>query len=206
MILSLYDKTTNMLHPWANAGYDCWAVDIQHPPGFSRGPDNILRIGMDIRAFETWWFANNLQAEMTFSFSPCDHLAVSGARWWAAKGPNALAEGLELFDIGMRIIGKGPGMAENPVGRLSTYRRKPDFIFQPNWFGDPYQKLTCIWTVGSFIIPKATPERRVQAHYSLAHRLGSRDKARRSITPEGFAKAVYEDNHAKIPIVWGILP
>lgn len=34
---------------------------------------------------------------------------------------------------------------ENPVGIMSTVWRKPDQIVHPYFFGDPYQKKTCLW-------------------------------------------------------------
>ena len=30
-VLSLFDKTTNMVQPWADAGFECFCVDAQHP-------------------------------------------------------------------------------------------------------------------------------------------------------------------------------
>ena len=29
--VSLFDLTGNILKPWAEAGYECYALDIQHP-------------------------------------------------------------------------------------------------------------------------------------------------------------------------------
>ncbi len=34
-ILSLCDYTGNMVKPWAEAGHDCFVVDIQHPAWFT---------------------------------------------------------------------------------------------------------------------------------------------------------------------------
>lgn len=34
---------------------------------------------------------------------------------------------------------------ENPIGIMSTKYRKPDQIIQPYYFGDPFQKTTCLW-------------------------------------------------------------
>ena len=31
IVLSLYDYTGEALKPWAEAGYTCYAFDIQHP-------------------------------------------------------------------------------------------------------------------------------------------------------------------------------
>ena len=33
IVISLFDCTGHMLAPWAEAGYDCYCVDLQHPPG-----------------------------------------------------------------------------------------------------------------------------------------------------------------------------
>jgi hypothetical protein len=49
-VLSLFDKTTNMVQPWADAGFECFCVDAQHPSGEHR-QGNITTIGADIR---TW--------------------------------------------------------------------------------------------------------------------------------------------------------
>ena len=37
---------------------------------------------------------------------------------------------------------------ENPVGVMSTRWRKPDQIVQPYFFGDPFEKRTCLWLKG----------------------------------------------------------
>ncbi len=30
VIISLCDRTGNMVRPWADAGWECWCVDVQH--------------------------------------------------------------------------------------------------------------------------------------------------------------------------------
>jgi hypothetical protein len=37
---------------------------------------------------------------------------------------------------------------ENPVGWVNKQWRKPDQIIHPYYFGDPYQKRTCLWLKG----------------------------------------------------------
>ena len=34
---------------------------------------------------------------------------------------------------------------ENPIGIMSNIYRKPDQVIQPYFFGDPFQKTTCLW-------------------------------------------------------------
>ena len=35
-VISLYDYTGQALKPWASAGYQCFAYDIQHNPDFDK--------------------------------------------------------------------------------------------------------------------------------------------------------------------------
>jgi len=89
---------------------------------------------------------------------PCTHLAVSGARWFAEKGQNALFEALAIVDACMRIILiSHPKFwcLENPIGRLVNYLGKPKMYFHPCDYGDPWTKKTCLW--GQFNIPKKQP-------------------------------------------------
>lgn len=78
-------------------------------------------------------------------FTPCTHLAVSGARWFEQKIKDGRQrEGIEMF---MRFVNAPIKFIaiENPVGIMSTYYRKPDQIIQPYHFGDTERKTTCLW-------------------------------------------------------------
>lgn len=138
---------------------------------------------------------------MVFSFSPCTNLAVSGAAWFKSKGLAGLIEGLQLFEVAREFIEDNnlTGMCENPVSTLSTYYRKPDYKFDPcdyaGYLEDPsndvYTKKTCLWTFGNFIMP---PKKHVYPNLgSKMHNL-VRDPNKRSLTPMGFAEAVFQAN------------
>lgn len=96
-----------------------------------------------------------------------------------------------------------PYMIENPVSTLATYWREPDFTFDPADYGlyaddpeaDGYTKRTCLWTGGGFIMPQPSPVKAI--HGSKMHLMspGPERANRRSETPPGFARAVYEANH-----------
>jgi hypothetical protein len=46
IVISLFDYTGNMIAPWAEAGFRCYSVDLQHMPGeWTEG--NIIRVGAD---------------------------------------------------------------------------------------------------------------------------------------------------------------
>lgn len=206
IVLSLCDRTANMVRPWAEAGYQCYCVDIQHPRGLTRN-GNVTLIGVDLLS----WLPPREEYAIAFAFTPCTHLAVSGARWFKDKGLGALVEGLELFHRGIEILDwtGAPYMAENPVGTISSYYRKPDHAFDPCGYagylpegeqeGEAFTKKTCLWTGGGFVMPEARPVPPTLG--SFIHSLPpSADRGDlRSITPMGFARAVFEANHLMPP-------
>jgi len=185
-----------MVQPWVGAGYECWTVDVQHPPGIWRD-GLVVKVGADVRS----WFPV-LNPAIVFAFPPCTNLAVSGARWFQDKGLEALRESLDLVIAckGICEASDAPWMLENPVGTLSTYWRKPDYTFQPWQYGDRYSKKTCLWTGGGFVMPKewhATPPDGTTAAIHLMP--PSADRAdKRSVTPAGFARAVFEANEPRV--------
>jgi len=75
----------------------------------------------------------------------CTHLAVSGARHFAAKRADGRQQAAldfvrELLDAPIRRIA-----LENPISIISSQIRKPDQIVQPWMFGHPETKATCLW-------------------------------------------------------------
>lgn len=191
IVISCFDKSTNMVKPWADAGYLCYCVDLQHVPGETR-EGNIIKVGADMKE----WMPPNKPIAFAAFFPPCTDVAVSGARWFKDKGLGALIKALSLFDISIKIAewSKAPYLIENPVSTVSTYWRKPDYSFDPCDYGDPYTKKTCLWTGGGFVMPQ---KNRVEPTLgSKIHLLPpSADRADlRSETPMGFANAVYESN------------
>lgn len=187
-----------MVEPWAKAGFLCYCVDLKHPPGEHR-EGNIIYVGADVRE----WLPPFASIKILFAFPPCTHVAVSGARWFQDKGLGTLIEALQLFDAAVRLAEwtRAPYMIENPVSTISTYWRKPDYIFDPCDYGgylcragDAYTKKTCLWTGNEFVMP--SPRRVLPKEGSKMHKLppSINRQALRSITPRGFAQAVFEAN------------
>ena len=200
IVLSICDRTGNMVKPWLEAGYECWIVDTQHPKGEHRD-GNLVRVGADISTF----LPPRREYAIAFAFPPCTNLAVSGARWFTEKGLGALHEAIGLVEASRRILEwtDSPWMLENPVSTLATYWREPDYSFNPceyggylNPPGDAYTKKTCLWIGGRFIMPP--PKRVMPLEGSKMHMMPpSEERANlRSATPMGFAQAVFETNHA----------
>lgn len=196
IVLSLCDYTGNMVQPWLEAGYECWIVDTRHELGEHRD-GCLVRVGADVRD----WLPPLREYVITFAFPPCTHLAVSGARWFKMKGLRSLANAIDIFGACVRICewSKAPWMVENPVSVISSHYRKPDFVFDPCDYGDPWTKRTCLWTGCGFVMP---PKNRVcPTMGSKIHLMPpSADRGNlRSVTPMGFANAVYSSNSCYKP-------
>jgi hypothetical protein len=86
--------------------------------------------------------------DLMIAHPPCTHLAVSGAKHFAAKQADgrqaaALAFVQRLLDARIERIA-----LENPVSIISSQIRKPDQIIQPWQFGHEATKTTCLWLKG----------------------------------------------------------
>ena len=81
--------------------------------------------------------------DLMIAHPPCTNLAVSGAKHFYKKAMEQekdLDFIIKLMDAPIEKI-----CIENPVSIISTRIRKPDQIIQPYFFGDEFQKTTCIW-------------------------------------------------------------
>jgi len=193
----LCDRTGNMVKPWADAGYECWCIDIQHSIRKIKRKGNIVYQWGDVRTWTPPAIIRN-RIYMIFAFPPCTHVAVSGARDFRIKGTAMLRDSLEMFSS-CEHAGKWAGvpyMIENPVGKFSSHMGKPDHTFQPWMYGDNYQKLTCLWTGNGFVMPPPlVTEKPADVEQSIWLMSPSKDRGdKRSISPMGFARAVFEAN------------
>lgn len=87
--------------------------------------------------------------DMIIAFPPCTHLCVTGSRWFT-EGRKPIELQYEARDFFMEIANANCDKIaiENPVGRMSTYWRKPDQIINPWQFGHTTNKRTCLWLKG----------------------------------------------------------
>lgn len=147
----LCDESGIMAEPWAEAGYQCYCVDVQHSIRRERVEGNIHFVWGDVRS---WKPPVGSRVVFLGAFPPCTHVAGSGARDFKTKGLPMLRDSLELFEAcetaaawsGARYF------IENPVGVFSTHVRKPDYKFDPceyaGYLDDPsedaYTKETCL--------------------------------------------------------------
>lgn len=205
-VVSLFDASAVMLEPWAADGHDCWAVDITHPRGHTVRDDGVNLIGHDLTVP---WLPPFDRDSIGFvaAFPPCDHLAVSGARWFRGKGLRALAQSVTLFATAAEFCEwtGAPYLIENPVSTISTYWRKPDHSFSPHDYAgwhpdDNYTKKTCLWTGGGMVMPDPSPLDGAPPPDDRIHKMAPSPEraALRSQTPVGFACAVHAAN--RLPV------
>ena len=158
------------------------------------------------------------------SFAPCTDLAVSGAKHFASKlekDPCCQERAVRMAKLASEF--GCPYMVENPVSVLATMWRKPDMYWHPWEFsyqfdkhsiplahpefpdvippGDWYNKKSCLWVGGGFILPRKDTDTGPTSENPGWAKLGgksARTKYIRSLTPRGFAQAVYESNRDNI--------
>jgi hypothetical protein len=201
VVVALFSKTDTIARPWLDAGHEAVLVDLQHPAGETRD-GRLIRIGADMLEWVPPKWLAKADVAFTAAFPPCDHMAVSGARWFAGKGLGKLAHSIRLFEraaFWCEWFG-APYLIENPVSTISSYWRKPDHTFHPWQFAafepaDAYTKKTCLWTGNGFVMPSPSfpvgivPDDRI-------HKAPPSDERSdfRSATPLGFSRAVFEAN------------
>jgi hypothetical protein len=134
-ILIACEESQAVCKEFRSLGFEAYSCDIQDETGgFPQWhiKDDVLKV-----INEKW--------DMMIAFPPCTHLAVSGARHFEIKKKDGRQqEGIDFF---MKIINAPINKiaVENPIGIMSKIYRKPDQVIQPYFFGDPYQKSTCLW-------------------------------------------------------------
>ena len=136
--------------------------------------------------------------DMIVAFPPCTHLAVSGARHFAAKRADGRQQEGIAFFLAIAAAPVAKLAIENPVGIMSSLYRKPDQVIQPWQFGHDASKTTCLWLRGlPHLVPTdvlTMPERGRWANQTASgqNRLGpSPDRwKQRSATYPGIASAM----------------
>jgi len=187
IVLDLCGGTGAWSKPYADAGYT--VINVTLPKD-------------DVRTFIPPENVHGILAA-----PPCTMFSLARTR---AKTPRDFRQGMEIVEACMRIIWecrKRNRMSfwalENPMGYLRQFLGKPAFTFDPCDFGEPYTKKTDLW--GYFNTPKKHPinltyEQKVRCQInnrklpSISDITGSKQSARRAITPAGFAKAFFEAN------------
>lgn len=216
IVVFLCDRTGNAAKPWAEAGYECYCVDLQHSMRKPLTKGNIHFVYGDVRS---WVPPDRSKIVFLGAFPPCTHVTGSGSTDWQVKGNFALIDTLELWTACYRAgcFSGAPFFIENPVGLLSHYMRKPDHIFHPSDYAgylpkaqretETYMKKTCLWVGNGFVMPPKRSIAPVESMFPLKKKKStilsmspSVDRAdKRAETPVGFSIATFEYNHRRLP-------
>ena len=136
-VLIACESSGTVREAFRKLGHDAWSCDL-----LPCDSDTAYHIKGDcIPVIKQGW-------DLVIAHPPCDHLAVSGAAWFAQKRADGRQQaGIDFF---MQMVGLCSTYArswaiENPIGIMSTIYRKPNQIIQPWMFGHPESKATCLW-------------------------------------------------------------
>lgn len=160
-------------------GHDAWSVDLL--PSLDDSLFHYRDDALGVIRNESW--------DLLIAHPPCTALTVAGNGTYS-KRPDLIQEAVNfVLEIANANVDKIA--IENPVGRLSTYWRKPDQYIQPWMFGHGETKKTGLWLKN---LPLLTPTDIVEGREQRIWKMGpSPDRAmKRSLTYEGIAKAMAE--------------
>jgi hypothetical protein len=212
-VISLCDLTGNAVKPWVDAGYHALLVDPQH--GTTRTEGRVTKFAGTVEDAMPLIRELIRSGDVVFvmGWPPCTDMAVSGARWFADKyaADHLFQAKAVMVAEQCRTIGRlsgAPWFVENPISVLSSAFGKPQHIFNPHDYtafepADNYTKKTCLWVGGGFIMPPPArdltitdePDDRIHKAPPSAERANIR-----SVTPMGFARALFEANHNPAPV------
>lgn len=218
IIWSLFDGSGIMGLPWAEVGHTVYCFNADEGNHGSYEP---IRMNHENIKYVNCWISESFpykpeltgipKPKMIFAFPDCTDLAVSGAKH---EGHTSLDSVVHAQMVEMMADEFGAAwMVENPVGKMSTLWRKPDHYFHPFEYGgymsgeenifhprmparDAYTKKTCLWTGNGFVMPEKKPVPHIGKFWGWAYLGGKSEKTKqlRSLTPRGFARAVFEAN------------
>lgn len=225
IVWSLFDGSGLMAQPWAEAGHTCYCFNYDGADHGDYARLGAKVEHENIRYINAWIdtkFDFEVAPDIIFAFPPCTDLAVSGAAHFETKrkkNTTFQVEAVITCKVAARLAKRYnvPYMIENPVSVLSSLWRKPDYVFNPHEYGgylpeddthpmfpdviparDAYVKKTCLWAGNGFVMPDVAAVVADSGDSPGWAKLGgksARTKIIRSLTPRGFAKAVYEANH-----------
>lgn len=225
IVWSLFDGSGLMAQPWAEAGHTCYCFNYDGADHGDYARLGAKVEHENIHYINAWIdnkFDFQVAPDIIFAFPPCTDLAVSGAAHFESKrrkNPTFQVEAAITCKVAARLAKKYnvPYMIENPVSVLSSLWRKPDYVFNPCEYGgylpendthpmfpdviparDAYVKKTCLWVGNGFVMPSAavvTADSGDNPGWAKLGGKSARTKTIRSLTPRGFAKAVYEANY-----------
>lgn len=146
-ILIACEESGIVTEEFIKLGYNnVWSCDIE--PTSGNYPNHHLQQDVIPLLKEKW--------DMIIAFPPCTYLTSAGTKHFSPKcstqekikAREALREEAKDFFLLFANADCDKIAIGNPVGYMNTNWRKPDQIIHPYYFGEPYQKRTCLWLKG----------------------------------------------------------
>lgn len=135
MILIACEESQTVTIEFRKLGFEVYSCDLL--PCSGGHPEWHLQQNVIPLLKEKW--------DMIIAFPPCTHLSVAGAQYWKQKQIDGRQQNAIDFFTAFVNAKCNRIAIENPVGIMSTKYRKPDQVFHPYQFGDPFKKRTCLW-------------------------------------------------------------
>lgn len=215
IVFSLFDGSGIMGLRYAEAGYKVYCFNASEG---DHGDYHIKMLHPNIQYVNVWIDESFDPSEygipdIIFAFPDCTMLSGAGAQH--ERTEEAIQNSINNARLVEKLANKHncPYMIENPVGKMSTLWRKPDYYFDPYEYGgylspeegsfhskmplqDGYTKKTCLWVGNGFVMPEKKPVPHCGFFWGWRALGGksSKTKQLRSLTPRGFARAVYQFN------------
>lgn len=134
-ILIACEESGVVRRAFRDKGHDAWSCDL-----LDSADNSPYHLKMDVVS------VLDLDWDMMIAHPPCNHLAISGARWFKEKPEKAQLQE-EALDFVRKLMNAPIDKIciENPISVISTQIRKPDQIIHPWQHGHEASKPTCLW-------------------------------------------------------------
>jgi hypothetical protein len=207
IILDLCGGTGAWSRPWAESGeYDIIIITLPHYD---------VRF-YDIGEFTIRFHGKDGSPDITVRYEdiygilaapPCTDFSIAANRLWKQKDESGqTAISIEIVRTCLKIIDKckpkfwaleNPAPPKCRIARCVQELGKPRLIFDPCDYGDSWKKKTAIW--GDFVRPVKwfTMKKGTIGFTDNMKGHGEERRAKRSITPPGFARAFFEANRIR---------
>lgn len=217
---AMFDGSGISIYEYAKAGWKCFCFNADS----ADHGEYIVKMKHENITYVNCWIdkdflvntidKNGIPApDIIFAFPSCTNLSGSGAKH--TRTTTDMMESVNnaklVERLGIRF--NCPWLVENPVGKMSTLWRKPNFYFDPYEYGgylsdkdgsfhpkmplrDGYTKKTCIWYGNGFVIPEKRPVPHIGCFWGWKSLGGKSEKTKqlRSLTPRGFFRAIFKFN------------
>ena len=159
-VLIACEESQAVCKAFRRRGFNAYSCDIQYCSGgcpewhiqedvtqLLNGKQHFVTLDGAYHVVDEW--------DLIIAHPPCTYLTVTGNRWFnverygerALKRINERKKAIVFFMMFTNAKCKHIAI-ENPVGVMSTEWRKPEQIIQPYYFGEPFEKKTCLWLMG----------------------------------------------------------